>query len=209
MAQNSRPSSKLYWIVYALGIAVMGFLFLSLQAHSALAQDVPRYSKSELELVFFQEVKRAGQMAHWKSLHAQISQESAWRNWVKSRYAQGLTQFTSPTRGDWYPRTKPSCKGVHWSDPACGIRAQIRYMKWLVSRYRSSQNPWPFAQAGYNGGAGYIDKQVRKCRMMPACKHSEWYGNVEKLCHSFRADWACKENNEYPKRIQIKEDRLR
>ena len=193
----NRKEFLIRWLIYTLGLFGIILLVLFFHGYPAEAQ-VKRYSKPELEVIFFQEVERAGKMEHWKPLHAQISQESAWRNWVSSKYAHGLTQFTPPTQGDWYPRTKPSCKGVHWSDPACGVRAQIRYMEWLWNRYRSSYGWKEKGQAGYNGGAGYIDKQIRKCRILPACRHNRWYGNVEKLCRDFRPEWACNENNEYP-----------
>ena len=209
MVVRTPSPGRLYWIIYFLGVVGALLLCLAFYGFQANAQGIKRYTKPQLEAIFFQEVERAGKQRYWKSLHAQVSQESGWRNWVKSRYAQGVTQFTSPTRGDWYPRTKPSCEGVHWSEPACGFRAQILYMGWLYRRYEGMEGQKAMAQCGYNGGAGYIDKQRRRCRIQPWCRHNRFYGHVEKACRNFRAEWACKENNEYPKRIQAREDRLR
>ena len=42
---------------------------------------------------------------------AQVWQESAWRQFAESKYAQGPTQFTPGTRSDWYPRDYSLVRG--------------------------------------------------------------------------------------------------
>ena len=114
-----------------------------------------------LQLVFAAEV--AGLPAERQiDICAQVQAESAWRPAAASKYAGGLAQFTPPTQGDWYPRTKPSCKGVALTNPACSLRANRIYMDWLLNRYRgawSKRDQLAFALAAYNGGAGWIDQR--------------------------------------------------
>ena len=140
---------------------------------------------------------------------AQVWQESAWRQFAESKYAQGPTQFTPGTRSDWYPRTTPSCKDVPWFDPNCAFRAQILYMTAIGRSYLTSPDKWAFSQAAYNGGPGWIKRERRLCAALPGCDPRRWYGHVEKHCHPDRAARFCKENRDYPVRIRWWAERLR
>ena len=140
---------------------------------------------------------------------AQVWQESAWLQFAESKYAQGPTQFTPPTRNDWYPRTNPSCEGVHWSEPHCAFRAQILYMTVIGRSYLTSPDKWAFSQAAYNGGPGWTRRETRLCAALPWCDPRRWYGHVEKVCHPKRAAWACAENRDYPIRIRRWADRIK
>ena len=156
-----------------------------------------------LLLIFTAEVERA-KVPHWESqLKAQIQVESAWRPNARSAYAAGLAQFTPPTWGDVAPYTKPSCAGVPETDPACSIRAQIRYMKQLLDRYQmralSEYEQWAFAWVAYNHGMGWVDKEIRRCKRSPNCTASIWFDHVERKC--LTALWACEESRNYPKKI--------
>ena len=163
-----------------------------------------------LVAAFNEEVARAGASPEdIIQYEAQVWQESAWRQFAESKYAQGPTQFTPGTRNDWYPRTTPSCEGVHWSDPNCAFRAQIRYMTSIGRSYATSPDKWAFAQAAYNGGPGWTKRERRLCAALPGCDPRRWYGHVEQQCHPKRADWACKENRDYPIRIRRHAERLR
>ena len=163
-----------------------------------------------LVAAFNEETARAGASPEdIKQYEAQVWQESAWRQYAESKYAQGPTQFTPPTRSDWYPRTTPSCEGVHWSDPNCAFRAQILYMTVLRRPYKTSPDVWAFGQAAYNGGPGWIKMERRLCAAIPGCDPRRWYGHVEKRCHPRRAAWACKENRDYPIRIRRWAKRLK
>ena len=134
---------------------------------------------------------------------AQVWQESAWRQFAESRYAQGPTQFTPGTRSDWYPRTSPSCEGVHWSDPNCAFRAQILYMTVIGRSYWASPDKWALSQAAYNGGPGWIKRERRLCAATPGCDPRRWYRHVEKaLPPKARSSDSCKENRDYPIRIR-------
>ena len=152
--------------------------------------------------IFSTEVERAA-VPNWApQLAAQIDVESNWRPAAQSKYATGRAQFTPPTWRDIAPYTSPSCSGKPETDPACSIRSQIVYMRRLMHRYRYAATPadqWAFAWAAYNGGPGWIKKENARCRRRPGCSPSRWWGHVAKRC--IRADWACRENWDYPKKI--------
>ena len=141
---------------------------------------------------------------------AQVWQESGWRQFAKSKYAQGPTQFTPGTRRWRYPMTTPSCAGVHWSDPNCAFRAQFSYMKYTRGPYMASPDVWAFGQAGYNGGPTWTKRERRLCAALPGCDPRLWWGHVEKVCHPKRTrPGACEENRNYPIHIRRHAARLR
>ena len=190
---------KLFWLL------VFSFLLLVFLASLDAAPRPP-----VLVAAFNEETARVGaSQEDIIQYEAQVWQESAWRQFAESRFAQGPTQFTPGTRSDWYPRTTPSCEGVHWSDPHCAFRAQIRYMRYTRLPYMHSPDVWAFGQAAYNGGPGWIKMERRLCAAIPGCDPRRWYGHVEKRCHPRRADWACEENRDYPVRIHRWAERLR
>ncbi len=151
--------------------------------------------------VFAAEVERAGAGEFAPLLHAQVTVESAWRPDARSRWAAGLAQFTPPTWGDIAPLTDPPCDGAAETDPACSIRAQIVYMVRLLRRYGDSDRRarWAFAQAAYNGGAGWISREKKVCARRLGCDPAGWFDHVERHC--VRAGWACEENRAYPRKI--------
>ena len=82
-------------------------------------------------------------------------------------------------------------------------------MSKLLRRYKSVdsyKDRWRFAWAAYNGGPGWINREIRKCKTIAGCNPYVWTGNVESIC--FRAAWACKENRAYPKKIIRAMERL-
>ena len=152
--------------------------------------------------IFNAEVSNANFTEAERQLHAQITVESAWRPEACSIYACGLAQFTLPTWGDIAPLTNPNCKDIDYRDPNCSVRAQIVYMRRLLRRYEemdSYRDRWLFSWAAYNGGPGWITKEIKRCRAIIGCHPGVWKDNVEEEC--VRADWACKENRSYPMKI--------
>jgi len=149
--------------------------------------------------IFVAEVERAGDEEHWKRYFGQVTVESHWRPEARSRFACGLGQFTEATQGDEYPRTNPSCEGVDCTEPSCSVRALISYMDRLRIAFRKTLEPWPFAQASYNGGAGWIRREQRKCRETEGCDPRLYFDNVQNQC--IRAEWACRENTKYAEKI--------
>ena len=194
---------KLFWLLV--------FAFFSLVLLASL--DAAVYGclcSPELAAAFDEETQRVGasqeDIVQYK---AQVYQESCCRQFAESKFAQGPTQFTPGTRGDWYPRTNPSCEGVHWSEPHCAFRAQILYMTVIGRSYATSPDKWAFSQSAYNGGPGWTKRERRLCAAIPGCDPRRWYDHVEKQCHPKRATWACAENRDYPIRIRAHAERLR
>ena len=190
---------KLFWLL------VFAFLLLVFLASLDAAPRPP-----VLVAAFNEEVRRVNASPEdIIQYEAQVWQESAWRQFAESKYAQGPTQFTPGTRRWRYPMTTPSCEGAHWSDPNCAFRAQIDYMKYTRGPYLFSPDVWAFGQAAYNGGPRWTKRETRLCAAIPGCDPRLWYGHVEKVCHPKRAAWACEENRDYPIRIHRWAERLR
>lgn len=130
----------------------------------------------------------------------QIHQESGWNPAVCSAYACGLTQFTGST-AEWIQQvygTELGSGGVF--NPRWAIRALVRYDKHLWDRLDAASDCDRMAMvlASYNGGLTWVYRDqaiARKAGSDPAI----WWGNVERF--SARADWAFKENRDYPRKI--------
>ena len=190
-------------IAMAVLLLVVGLLVADVSA--TITFDPPR----KLEDVFWEEVQRAGLLHEADFLAAQVHQESTWRWDAQSPAgAYGSMQLLRGT-ADWlFPQTKPSCKGTHILDPNCNMRAGMLYMRRLSWAFRKAHSPADrraFAQASFNGGQGWINKEVRRCRRDPRCDSSRYFGHVQNHC--MRAAWACRENTEYPERIARLRDR--
>ena len=134
--------------------------------------------------ILLAEVNAANVEPWTKQIHGQVITESACRPDACSIYACGLAQFTLPTWGDISPLTQPSCEGVDYKDPACSVRSQIVYMSRLMRKYetRTNRDKWQFAWAAYNGGPGWINREVRKCKSIIGCDPRTWKDNVENIC---------------------------
>lgn len=136
---------------------------------------------------------------------AQIHQESRYDPTAKSKYAGGIAQFT-PATAEWisgvYRLGEPQP-----FDPAWAIRALVLYDRHLWDRSRGVDNchHWGFTLAGYNGGAGWIAKE-RKLAGQSGVHPDVWFDGVERF--SARAEWAWKENRDYPRKILFKHQQL-
>ena len=163
----------------------------------------------EIVRIFNAEIERANVADDWvEIIWRQMEQESAFRPEARSRYAGGLMQFTPPTQGDWYPRTRPSCKDVDILDPTCSIRAGIRYDKWHYKRFSYADtfvDRWGFSLAAYNGGAGWVDRERLRCKLVIGCDADKYFDHVQSQCGKSaskrRSAASCRENTRYPERI--------
>lgn len=134
----------------------------------------------------------------------QIAQESAWRPTARSRFASGLTQFT-PDTARWiagaYPR---HLAGGDTLNPSWAIRALVIYDLHLWTRLKGTASACERAAmtlAGYNGGAGWVNRDRRLARDRGA-NPAYWFGHTEH--HSARAAWAFRENRDYPRKILLR-----
>lgn len=159
-----------------------------------------------LVALFLIEIDRANLRHEAAWYAAQIEQESAWRPTAASKYAKGLAQFTPPTWGDIAPLTDPSCVDKPETDPACSVRAQLLYMERLKRSVAKVDAPRLQAFRAYNGGLGWLRREQRRCAEKPRCNPYS-YQDLLDVC--VRADWACRENQEYPGRIAAKEPKYR
>lgn len=134
----------------------------------------------------------------------QVHQESRWVDTAQSKYASGIAQFT-PDTAKWINQLYakdlkelcPSTSGCPL-DPKWALRSLTLYMKRLHTSYafaKTEEDRFGFSLAAYNGGAGWIPKEQKKAEE----EHFDsalWFGGVEITC--VRAEWACRENREYP-----------
>lgn len=131
---------------------------------------------------------------------AQIHQESGWRHDARSKFAGGLAQFT-PDTADWIGGAFPDLADRQPFNPAWALRALVRYDLWLWERMpaAASCDRMAFSLAAYNGGAGWISRD-RKAARQAGADPDRWWGAVERF-NGGRADWAFRENRDYPRRI--------
>ena len=134
----------------------------------------------------------------------QVHQESRWVTTAQSKYAAGIAQFT-PDTAKWINQlyakdlkelclTSSGCP----LDPKWALRSLTLYMKQLYASYvfsRTDEDRFGFSLAAYNGGAGWIPKERKKAEEA-SFDSTLWFGGVALAC--VRAEWACKENREYP-----------
>ena len=135
------------------------------------------------------------------AMAAQIQQESGWRPGICSPYACGLTQFT-PSTAAWISGLEPELAGGNRFNPSWAIRALVLYDFILYNKVPLAADEcarWAFTLSAYNGGLGWVQRDVALCWRTPACDPTQWWGNV--ALQSKRAGWALKENRGYPFKI--------
>ncbi len=130
---------------------------------------------------------------------AQIRQESNWNSKAESKYAAGLSQFT-PQTARWISKRYSTLKVAQGARPDIrydwkwSIKAMVFYDEFLYQKIEKKGQPknqrWPLTLRAYNGGLGWIYKELNSCRDL----------NLN-CCLKFRKDIFCRENIEYPKKI--------
>ena len=107
----------------------------------------------------------------WKLLKCQVRAESNFDpNVVSAAGAVGLAQFMSPTFTEW---------GVgHRINPEASIRAQARYMQWLLNQFAGDK---ALALASYNWGIGRVKRTFDKVPYDPELVPLETRNYVAKI----------------------------
>jgi soluble lytic murein transglycosylase-like protein len=134
------------------------------------------------------------------TLAAQVHQESGWRPGVRSHAgAEGMAQFM-PGTSQWMSEIYPDLAPAAPFNPGWALRAMVRYDAWLLARVAGADacHEWAFALAGYNGGLGWVRRDVRLAAAAGA-DPLRWWDHVEH--HTARADWARRENRGYVRLI--------
>ena len=135
-------------------------------------------------------------------LCAQVEAESSWRTDVCSPAgACGLAQFMPRTAVEQFARV--GCAGVPRTDDECSLKAQRNYMTELRVGWRcaTEADTWPMAQACYNAGLGWLERERRACDRARGCDPDRWAGHVSDHCLRKRPG-ACDETRTYVARIQ-------
>lgn len=120
---------------------------------------------------------------------AQIRQESGFDEQARSSHAGGLAQFT-PATAAWIGGAYPGLAGGGMFNWKWAIRAMVRYDRHLHERLPDDGRRWELALRAYNGGLGWIQKEMRACGASGA-----------ECCRRFRAEASCRENLNYPAMI--------
>lgn len=141
---------------------------------------------------------------------AQIHQESGWRPEARSQVgAEGLGQFM-PGTARWISQTYPAELGAAAPyDAAWSLRALVLYDRWLWNRLgpegsgfrEDGLHRWAATLSSYNGGLGHLQKEQARAG---SCDRSRYFCCVQSACGAGgRAEWACRENTQYPVRILL------
>lgn len=132
---------------------------------------------------------------------AQLNQESAWRPRICSPFACGLAQFTPGTAKDMGRHYK-DLAAVDVFNPQWAILALVRYDHQLyqsVPPARTACDRWAFTLSSYNGGLGWLHRDIRVCRRH-GCDARVWFGQVERF-NAGRSLANFRENRGYPRTI--------
>ena len=93
-------------------------------------------------------------------------------------------------------------------NPAWALRALVRYDLYLYERMPSSPacDRMAFALAGYNGGAGWVQRDRHKAAAAGA-NPDRWWSEVERF-NAGRAPAMFEENRGYPRRILLRHEQV-
>lgn len=186
-------------LVLACGIAL---LVAALWAGNAGAATIRIPESSALHRLQLEReaAARFGLDAPVALIAAQIHQESRWKPTARSKYAEGLAQFTAPT-ARWLPTVCPEIGAPDPWDATWSLRAIVCYDHHLLARasYAATGcDRWAFALSGYNGGEVMLRRE-RKLAADSGGDASRWFDQVERF--RVRAQWAWDENRGYVTRI--------
>ena len=138
----------------------------------------------------------------------QIHQESGWNPSAQSPYARGLAQFT-PATAEWIGKAYSDYVGKgNPFEPQWALRALVQYDKHLWNSVTADTDcdRMAFTLSGYNGGAGWVVRDKKKAKEA-GLDDGRWFDHVETV-NAGRAQWAFKENRDYPRKILNKHQYL-
>ena len=179
------------------------FVALWVVAGYAFGQ-VPRAAEQYRIPLIAAAAKHLGPNAPIASLAGQLHQESGWRTDAKSRFANGLAQFTPETAAS-LARQVPSLRPPRPWEASWSLEAFAWLMADELRRFkpgRSTTSAGLMAASSYNGGPTMLAREIAQCRADPGCDPARWFGHVEGK--NARAGWAWTENRDYIVRILVR-----
>lgn len=186
------------------GLAVLVITMLASSCEPAFATEPPSAATAYKSMLTKEARTTWGLGAPVALFAAQIHQESGWRPDVSSRFADGMAQFT-PSTAQWISGVYSEQLGtMDVFNPQWALRAMLLYDKRIydsIDRTDGNCDRWAMVLSAYNGGPGWV-KRDRKLTLLCGDDPNVWWGNVEKW--SKRADWAMKENRDYPRKILLR-----
>lgn len=130
---------------------------------------------------------------------AQIHQESRWNEAAVSRVgARGLAQFM-PSTARWIQDAYPAELAGDVASADWGMRALVRYNRWLWDRLPSPDRceRMAFTLAAYNGGLGWVNKRRAASPTPNTCLFAAC--DINPGVHPANQ----RENEQYPRRILL------
>ena len=180
----------------------MAGMILLMPVMDAIGSQIPHKMAQHKSLLVRIARQEQGMQATIPVYAALVHQESSGNCRAESVYAQGCTQFT-PDTADWAAMRWKDLRPANVFNPAWSFRAAIRYLEFLDARV-----PFPDecertagSLSAYNGGLGNTRKDIRLSGNL-----DYWFGGVEN--YSNRAEWAFKENREYPRKILFEHQKV-
>lgn len=187
------------WRGILIGVAVAIVLVALLLPVAGRAQPVPDEARA-----YQRDLTRAarnvwGVQAPVSTFAAQIHQESRWRADARSPVgASGIAQFM-PSTARWIAGVYPAELDGDFASPQWGIRALVRYNRFLWDRTTAIDDceRIAFVLAGYNGGEGWVRKRQALSASPQVCLFATCEINPGITAANQR------ENSGYPKRILL------
>jgi hypothetical protein len=191
-----------------VALAIVAYGLLALFGGAARAGDIPARAHQYLPVVSA-ELDRTwpgapipreylGALIHHESA-CSVSARKCWNPAVRLKTQReegaGLGQLTraySKTGAlrfdklDEMRAAHPGLREISWSNiyqrPDLQIRAMVIMVKSGYGKFSGTATPLEFADAGYNGGDGGVQKERRACGLTPGCDPQRWFGHVERVC---------------------------
>lgn len=163
------------------------------------AQAIPMQAQQYRRALTQEALRTWGLGAPVARFAAQVHQESGWNAQAKSKYADGLAQFT-PATADWIAQVYPAeFDGIAAPySPKWALRALVIYDRHLYVRTpgHTECDRWHLTLRKYNGGAGHILAEARNAA--DPLDHK----SVAAACGTARRSVKhCPESLGYPQRI--------
>lgn len=199
MNRDKPTKTDWFWLVVAVLLALAVLLFTA----GAFAQ-IPRDASLHKRDLIRNARMVWGLSAPVATFAAQIHQESGWDPAAVSPVgAAGMAQFM-PGTSLWISGLYSDLDDNQPYNPQWALRALVQYDKWLYDRVPAALThceQMAFVLSSYNGGLGWLQKDVRKCMVdTKNCDAVLWFNNVE-MYNGGRAIWAFRENRGYSSRI--------